>query len=591
MLIQRLPSALIDQIAAGEVIERPASLVKELIENSLDAGALQIDIDVEAGGTLMVRVLDNGNGIPSDQLSLAVQRHATSKIRSLADFDSLRSMGFRGEALPSIGGVARLRIASRAKGATNAAEIKVQGGQIGLITPSAQPQGTLVEVRDLFYNVPARRKFLRAESTELGHIVKLVERFALVYFDVGFRLRSGTRVLIDAPCATAEKLQRARISALMGEDFIVSALPVECVSGAVRLWGWVGQPQAARTSSDQQFSYVNGRAVRDRLLANAVRMGYRDVLYHGRQPSYLLYLELEPIAVDVNAHPQKLEVRFRDSRQIHEFVMRSVRTSLSIVAGVAAPTASSLSLGVSHFSQRQYYSHANFHAQAPWHGAAELIVQGATVEPFFSGQRMTEASKYFGSAAGSLGTAVAQLHGVYIISQSTEGVVLVDAHAAHERVLYERLKRDFGGQPAMQRLLEPCVVELAIHETDVLETVSEDFSSAGFEIDILAPGRIAVRAVPALLTHVDIAVLVRDILRDVLEDRGTHHLESAAHGLLGNIACRSAIHANRKLSLSEMNALLRDMEDTERAGQCNHGRPTWTLLSLAQLDQLFLRGR
>jgi len=576
--IRQLPSALVDQIAAGEVVERPASLIKELVENALDAGASAIDIDIEAGGVRLVRVLDDGHGIEPAELPIAVQRHATSKISSLEDLAAIRSLGFRGEALPSIGSVSRLRIASRAQGAAQGAEVRVEGGELSAVSPSPQPRGTLVEVRDLFYNVPARRKFLRTESTELGHIAGLVERFALARFDVAFRLRHEGRVLLDAPLARTPEAQRARIASIMGEEFIAEALPFERRSGSVTLWGWLGQPHAARNASDQQFAYVNGRAVRDRVLAGAVRQGYRDVLYHGRQPAYLVYLDLDPEWVDVNAHPQKLEVRFRDVRQIHDFVFRAVHDALGVGAGEAAPTARVAALGVGA-------------AGAEAAVAVSAVAEPAVAAPAVAAPELANFSSATSQATGSLGTAIAQLHGIYILAQNATGLVLVDAHAAHERVLYERMKRDFGGQPAMQRLLEPRVVEVAVHETERFETLAPEFAKAGFEIDVLGPGRLAVRAAPALLTTIDPAPLVREVIRDLRDERGSHHLEAAAHVLLGNIACRSAIHAGRRLSVPEMNALLRDMENTERAGQCNHGRPTWTQLSLEQLDQLFLRGR
>ncbi|NBU25831.1 MAG: DNA mismatch repair endonuclease MutL, partial [Gammaproteobacteria bacterium] len=453
MPIRLLPSALVDQIAAGEVIERPASLVKELVENSLDAGARRIDVDIEAGGAALVRVSDDGHGIPEAELPLAVQRHATSKIASAEDLAAIGTLGFRGEALPSIGSVARLRIATRAVGAARGVEIRVEHGEAGAPAPVAQPQGTLVEVRDLFHNVPARRKFLRAESTELGHIARLVERFALARFDVAFRLRHGGRVLLDAPLADTPALQRARIAAIMGEEFIAGALPIERRAGRVALSGWLGQPQAARAASDQQFAYVNGRAVRDRLLAAAVRLGYRDVLYHGRQPAYLLCLDIDPEWVDVNAHPQKLEVRFRDSRQIHDFVFRAVHDALGVGAGVAAPSAPPTGLGI--------VGGADEGGQ----GAAAARLPLAEAEGFWpsagpSAAPPTESwvrddrPEGLGSRPGSLGVAIAQLHGVYVLAQSEAGLVLVDAHAAHERVLYERMKREFGARPAVQRLLE-----------------------------------------------------------------------------------------------------------------------------------------
>jgi DNA mismatch repair protein MutL len=581
--IRLLPSALVDQIAAGEVVERPASLVKELVENALDAGAHAIDIDIEAGGARLVRILDDGHGIPAAELPLAVQRHATSKIANLDDLAAIRSLGFRGEALPSIGSVARLRIATRALGSSQGAEVRVEGGEISPIAPSPQPRGTLVEVRDLFYNVPARRKFLRTESTELGHIARLVERFALARFDVAFRLRHEGRTLIDAPLATTPEAQRARIASIMGEQFIAEALPFERQSGSVNFWGWLGQPHAARAASDQQFAYINGRAVRDRMLAGAVRLGYRDVLYHGRQPAYLVYLELDPQWVDVNAHPQKLEVRFRDVRQIHDFVFRTVHEALGVGAGAAAPTARTTSLGVD--AVRGDTTQSGF-------DLASVSGDSVGAMPTFINEPALDLpSGSTPTVSGSLGTALAQLHGTYILAQSDTGLILVDAHAAHERVIYERMKRDFGDSPAVQRLLEPRVVEVAAHESESFAAHSDDFVRAGFEIDVIGPGRLAVRSVPALLSQVDPAPLVREVLKDLRDDRGSHHLEAAAHVLLGNIACRSAIRANRKLTLPEMNALLRDMETTERAGQCNHGRPTWAVLSLDQLDQLFLRGR
>ena len=584
MPIQKLPSALVDQIAAGEVVERPASVVKELLENSLDAGARHIDIDIEGGGATLIRILDDGQGIAADELALAVQRHATSKISTLDDLAAITSLGFRGEALPSIGSVSRMRVASRREGAIEAVEIRVDGGEVDDIKPSSQPRGTLIEVRDLFFNVPARRKFLRAESTEWGHIARLVERFALARFDVAFRLRHGGRLLLDAPLTTSAEGRRARVAAILGDEFIASAIEFERRSGSVSLHGWLGQPQAARASSDHQYAYVNGRTVRDRLLASAVRLGYRDVLYHGRQPAYLVYLELDPSWVDVNAHPQKLEVRFRDSRQIHDFVFRSVHSALGVPAGIAAPTADATSLGVAAAGAR---SAGSTTATLP----LEMPRASPTFNPWISGNLTEGVAEAVVARAGELGTAIAQLHGVYILAQSASGLVLVDAHAAHERVLYEKLKLAQGDRAASQRLLEPRVVDVALHVTEFFDQQAAEFERAGFEIDVIAPGKLAVRAVPGLLAQEDPAPLIRDVLTDLIDEQGSHHLDGTVNALLGNIACRSAIKANRRLSLPEMNALLRDMEATERAGQCNHGRPTWTTLSLAQLDQLFLRGR
>ncbi|MCU0761029.1 MAG: DNA mismatch repair endonuclease MutL [Steroidobacteraceae bacterium] len=630
MPIRLLPSELVDQIAAGEVVERPASIVKELVENSLDAGAQRLQVDVEGGGIALVRVRDDGRGIDAAELGLAVQRHATSKIATLGDLAAVRSLGFRGEALPSIGSVARLRIASRPRGAARGAEITVDGGVVSGPIPSAQPDGTLVEVRELFFNVPARRKFLRSEGTELSHVVRIVERFALARFDVAIRLRSGSRVLLDVPVADGAAAQRERIATVMGREFAASCLELRHEAGPVRLAGWVGQPEAARAQSDQQFFYVNGRTVRDRLLASAARLGYRDVLYHGRQPAYLLHLELDPQLVDVNAHPQKLEVRFRDGRQVHDFVMRAVSRTLGVPAGARLPAAAvAAQLAVAEARAPRAASDHGPPGAAQGAGPAaagagalalawadEAATGSRSSSDPGSGawmgrsppERFTETAwlatpwavaEAMAAApaapaplpADGLGTAIAQLHGIYVLAQNAQGLVLVDAHAAHERVLYEKLKREFGTRPASQSLLEPLVVELGPHEAEALEAVAADFAAAGFELDMLAPGRIAVRSVPAMLAREDVAALVRAVVGDVLAEEGAHHLEATAHRLLGSLACRSAIHAGRRLGLAEMNALLRQMEQTERAGQCNHGRPTWTVLSLAQLDQLFLRGR
>ncbi len=588
--IRQLQGELVDQIAAGEVVERPASLVKELIENSLDAGATRIDVDIEAGGAQLVRVLDNGAGIPADELALAIARHATSKIVTVEDLAAIETLGFRGEALPSIASVSRLKLISRPKAVEHAMGLSVEGGRVGELTPAALAAGTLVEVRDLFFNTPARRKFLRAESTETGHILRLIQRYALLRFDVAFRLRQGSKTLIDVPVAASSEAQRQRIGLIMGRDFIEAALPIDMRSGSVRLWGWLGQPEAARTSSDQQYWYVNGRAVRDKLLGSALRLGYRDVLYHGRQPACLLYLELEPRSVDVNAHPQKLELRFRDSRQVHDFVMRAVQRALAVPAGEAAPTARNTS-----WLPPVHQGGLDWRELSVADSPIKSLMSRAESAPSPSESSVSELSASRPAvgelADGALGQAIAQVHGIYILAQRADGLIIVDAHAAHERVIYERLKRDWGQDPAQQRLLTPEVVEIALHENDLFLSHQADFAQAGFEIDVLAPGRLAVRAVPALLARESAGSLVRDVLQSLQSEQGSHHLDTAAHGLLGNIACRSAIHGGRKLTLVEMNALLREMEATERAGHCNHGRPTWALVTLSQLDRLFLRGR
>jgi DNA mismatch repair protein MutL len=565
------------------VIERPASIVKELVENSLDAGALCVEVEIEAGGVRLTRVRDDGSGIPADELALALSRHATSKISSADDLAAITTLGFRGEALPSIASVSRFEIVSRHVDAERAASVSVDAGVIGELSPAAHPPGTTIEVRDLFFNLPARRKFLRSEVTEQGHIVRLLERLALSRDDVTFRLRTASRTLLDAP-----KLGNGpvtdRLARIVGPEFTERSLEVDHSAGPVRVHGWIGMPSAARATSDLQYWFVNGRAVRDRLLMNAVRLGFRDVLYSGRQPSYVLYLDIDPALVDVNAHPQKLEVRFRDSRQIHDFVFRAVERRLADTkpapgalppawTGIgerATPLSTPLDLRVAEASApTSVWAMSEALSAAP---AGEFAVPHGE------------------SGAEPLGQALAQIHGIYILAQNEQGLVLVDMHAAHERVLYEKMKAQ-SGAAATQLLLAPIAVSLKVDELDALLAQREEWQAAGFDLERLAPDTLAVRAVPALLPREDIASLVRDVVQGVAEDGAAHHLDGATDRLLGTIACRSAIHAHRRLSLAEMNALLRQMEITPRADQCNHGRPTWTQVTLAELDRMFLRGR
>jgi len=587
MPIRVLPATLIDQIAAGEVIERAASVVKELIENALDAGARRIEIDIEGGGTGLIRVRDDGVGIAASELPLAVLRHATSKIASMEDLEAVASLGFRGEALPSIGSVAQLRISSRARGESTGAEVLVAGGELSGPRPAAHPEGSTVEVRELFFNVPARRKFVRSEPTEFGHIMRQTERLALAVPAVAFRLRHNGRVVLELPAAEGEAALAARIGRIVGEEFLPRALPID-EDGALQLRGWLALPTASRANSDLQYWYVNGRAVRDRLLANAVRLGYRDVLYGGRYPAYILDLRIDPRLVDVNAHPTKLELRFRDSRAVHDYVFRAIERTLARTR----PEPGALPAAVLEFSSR-----------AP--GPEPRVI----ALPLGFGQRVSEPSQALWSRSsfaavealapaavpafdGSLGQAVAQIHGVFILAQDAAGLVIIDMHAAHERVLYEALKQAHeSGAGASQHLLEPLAISCEAHEIDALLEELEDFTRLGFVLERLAPRQLAVRAVPAMLAQNDVPGIIRAVVHDLAEGHGAHHLDGAAHRVLGTLACRSAIHAHRRLSLEEMNALLRQMEQTERANQCNHGRPTWTRLSLAQLDQLFLRGR
>jgi DNA mismatch repair protein MutL len=620
MPIRVLPNELVDQIAAGEVIERAASVVKELVENSLDAGSHRIEIDIERGGVGLIRVRDDGGGIPAEELSIAISRHATSKIASLDDLEAITTLGFRGEALPSIGSVSRLRVASHPTGAPHASEIHVDGGAVKDVRPCAHPNGTTIEVRDLFFNVPARRKFVRSDATELGHIARLVERIALSRFDVGFRLRSGERVLLDVQAAK-EGVEEGRLGQILGKDFLGRSVPIEHHAGPVEIAGWVGLPTASRGQPDQQFWFVNGRAVRDKLLMNAVRVAYRDVLYGGRHPAYVLYLTIDPKLVDVNAHPQKLEVRFRDSRQIHEFVFRAIERVLANTKpdAAAAPAAvAGFVPGGKFGAGSQYgggaggYNNGNGVAAAasterapyvaslpfyqasrdPW-AVGNAVREAAVSEPGTAFNDLSNRAQSPGSSVDHpLGVALAQLHGIYILSQTRDGLVLVDMHAGHERVLYEQLKAAHAAtSPASQQLLEPIVVELKPHELEAILESREDWEKAGFELDALGSTRLALRRVPALLTGENVGEIVTSVVRDMETDVHGHHLDGAADKFLGTLACRTAIHAHRRLTVPEMNSLLRQMESTDRANQCNHGRPTWTRLSLPELDQLFLRGR
>ncbi len=578
MPIRILADPLIDQIAAGEVIERPASVAKELIENALDAGARQITIDVERGGIGLLRVRDDGSGIDAAELPLALARHATSKIASLAELERVASLGFRGEALPSIASVSRLRLVSRTADATRGAEIEAANGRTGSPGPAAHPAGTTVEVRDLFHKVPARRKFLRTEATEYQHILKTVTRLALSRFDVAFTLTHNRREQFALPRATDRREREERIARLVGADFVAGSRHLTHAHAGLALEGWIGLPSQSRAQPDRQFLFVNGRMVRDRLLANAARLGYRDVSYGGRHPSWLLYLTLDPMQLDVNAHPQKLEVRFRDARGVHDFLFRTVERALAAGAdagGVSPPVRPDGLLGPAP-SQRSGTLAFGLPAQVGETGfrADELY-------------RMPETGDDM-----PLGQAVAQLHGVYIVAQSADGMVLVDMHAAHERILYERLKAalDAGGG-ARQPLLVPAMFETTEADAALAEQHRDELAAAGIVVDRIGPARLVIREAPAALAGQDVAAVLRDALADLGHAGETHRIVESQHELLANIACRSAVRAHRQLTIPEMNALLRDMERTERSGQCSHGRPTWTRVTLAELDRLFLRGR
>ena len=577
MPIRVLPPNLVDQIAAGEVIERPASVVKELYENALDAGARRIEIDIEGAGLTLIRVRDDGCGLAPEDLPLALERHATSKIATLDDLEAIASFGFRGEALPSMASVARLRMVSRRAELEQAWEFSVEGGSAAPLKPAAHPPGTSVEVRELFYNVPARRKFVRSPSTEFGHIVRQVERLALGNQSVAVRLRHNGRDILQLPAADHAQAVEQRLDRLLGAEFRPRALRLDRELSGLTLSGWLGLPTAARAQADLQFWFVNGRAVRDRLLGNAVRLGFRDVLYQGRHPSYVLYLALDPRQIDVNAHPAKLELRFRDSRSVHERVFRAVEAALAGTRPAADGPASTWLAPVP--------QPLDFHAPAASTHGEQVFARSS-----FAAVQALAVHEHDGSQP--LGVPIAQLHGLYILAQNREGLIVIDTHAAHERVLYEQLKSQYDAdRPAAQRLIEPLCVDAAEHELDALLLEQPDLERLGFEFRRTAPERLEIWRVPALLARADAAGLLLQLARELAGGEGATHLEGTAHRVLGSIACRSAIRGQRVLSLAEMDALMRQMEQTDRASQCNHGRPTWMRLSLRELDQLFLRGR
>ncbi|MEY4763012.1 MAG: hypothetical protein RLZZ200_2868 [Pseudomonadota bacterium] len=579
MPIRVLPPQLIDQIAAGEVIERPASVVKELVENALDAGATRIDVEIEKGGVALIRVRDDGQGMSAEDLPLAITRHATSKIANLDDLERVMSLGFRGEALPSIGAVSRLRIQSRREGGDAAHELHVDGGDVSGVKPSAVPFGSVFEVRDLFHNVPARRRFVRTETTEAGHVQRLMERLALSRFDVAFSLRNNGREVLRVAAARTEAEQLSRIGSIVGEEFAQHCLRVDAKAGPLRLSGWISLPTFSRAQPDLAYWFVNGRAVRDRLLMNAVRVAYRDVLFNGRHPAYVLSLDIDPREVDVNAHPQKQELRFRESRGVHDFVQHAVERPLADTRPGFQSTAGDTRGTPFELPSDPAPRGFEFERTSPWAVAEAIAASPAPAAAAVADDR-------------PLGQALAQLHGIYILAQDAEGLVLVDMHAGHERVLYEKLKEDHAAREQdSQHLLEPLRVTMKAYEIDALLDAMPDWERAGFRIERLSPDSVAVRSVPALLAKTDVAKLLRDVVAAMTADEGSHHVQGAEHQLLATLACRAAIHAHRRLTLPEMDALLRQMEQTERSAQCNHGRPTFARVSLPELDRLFLRGR
>jgi DNA mismatch repair protein MutL len=578
--IRPLPDVLVSQIAAGEVVERPASVLKELLENSLDAGATEVSVALLQGGIKQVRVTDDGAGIEAADLPMAFARHATSKIASLEDLEAVRSLGFRGEALASIASVARVALTSRTAAAANATALAAEGGAVSAARPAAHARGTTVDVEDLYFNTPARRKFLRSDATEFAHCQDVFRRAVLSRPDVTFTLRHNERVVMRvAPAELA-----ARVGAVLGEDFAASMRPLAEAGAGVAVSGYAGSPDAARASRDAQYTFVNGRFVRDRVLAHALRDAYRDVLHGDRHPAYAVFIQIEPRAVDVNVHPAKTEVRFRDARAVHQFVFHAAAKALSASAAsmpppVAAPVA------LSGYSARPRPAQAALGLAQPA-AAYGAMIAGAR------GPAPAEAPRGEEAAAAPLGYALAQLHGVYILAQNRQGLVLVDMHAAHERIVYEKLKTSLdGSQMSTQKLLVPVTFAADALDVATAEEHAQTLHRIGFDIAPISPTALAVRALPSLLSPANAADLARAVLRDIREYGASRVLTERQNELLATMACHGAVRANRALTVPEMNALLREMEETERSGQCNHGRPTWYQMSLSDLDKLFLRGR
>ncbi len=626
--IFQMPNQLINQIAAGEVVERPASVVKELLENSLDAGATKIEIDIEQGGSKLIRVKDNGKGIHKDDLALALSRHATSKIRSLDDLEHIQSLGFRGEALPSIASISRMSIISRQ---ANAEGFKVLGQDevTAEVSPAAHGFGSTIEVRDLFYNVPARRKFLRTEKTEFNHLEDIIKRIVLSHFNIEVNLNHNQRLIKSWRAANDQKTKELRIAEVCGKAFIDQSKSLEFAAANLKCHGWIALPAFSRSQADMQYFFVNGRIIRDKLVTHAIRQAYQDVLYHGRHPAYVLFLQLDPTMVDVNAHPTKHEVRFRESRLVHDFLFRGINKVLADIkpADIKAdhdsksllPTQTELArISELESVTESFGSALNRSSEAVSSGRLSPSVSGTSQSRYSTNRptqkhlsfQVNEQIKAFENLSRGLqnndsqlnenvteeipplGFAIAQLHGIYILSQTSNGLVIVDMHAAHERITYERMKRQFGqGDLASQPLLVPIGLNLSDKEVELAIEQSAIFNELGFELDRSGPESMLIRQVPVILARADAETLVRDVLSDLLVHGTSERIRHAINDVLSTMACHGSVRANRQLSISEMNALLRDMEITDRSGQCNHGRPTWTEFNLGEIDKWFMRGQ
>jgi len=614
--IERLSPRLANQIAAGEVVERPASVAKEVLENSLDAGATRIEIDVEDGGIKLIRIRDNGSGIAKDDLALALARHATSKIKVLDDLEAVATLGFRGEALASISSVSRLVLTSNNTDAPSGWSAKTEGRDMAAdVAPAPHPKGTTVEIRDLFFNTPARRKFLRTEKTEFNRLDDVIKQLALSHFDVAFELRHNQRAIHSFRAGASKAEKQRRVAQICGPAFMENAIAIDIERHGLRLWGWVALPTFSRSQADLQHFYVNGRAIKDRLVSHAVRQAYSDVLYHGRHPAFVLYLEIDPATVDVNVHPTKHEVRFRDHRSVHDFIYSSLHHALADVrpqdqlhSTAGKPT---------HEQVTGVESSPTVQSAMPLAATANRIEPVTTSSPFASssssyssyvaqgssaGPQVKEAIQFYQTAVAEgvtqneqdippLGYALAQLKGIYILAENAEGLIMVDMHAAHERITYERMKIAFEENGIQsQPLLVPLTIAVSEKEVLSADTHNTVFSKLGFMIEAAGPESLMVRQIPVALHKANVEQLVRDVLSDIIQYGSSDRLQQHINELLSTMACHGSIRANRKLSLPEMNALLRDMEATERSGQCNHGRPTFMQFSLGEIDKWFMRG-
>lgn len=578
MRIKILNEHLANQIAAGEVVERPAAVVKELVENSFDANAQSIRVDIVKGGQELIRVRDDGDGIVRDDLLLALNRHATSKIQAFSDLESITSLGFRGEALPSIAAVSRFKLISCHKDTTTGYSIE---GEESDVVPHPHPKGTTVEVRNLFYNTPARRKFLRSINTEFQHIEMMLQRLALSHFKVALLLNHNEKTILNYKAALTQEAREQRVANILGKSFMQHAIAVEFSASGLTLNGWIAEPTYTRSQTDMQYFYINGRFVRDKLLSHAMRQAYHDVLFHGRHPAYVIYLTIAPTAVDVNVHPTKNEVRFRDGRTVHDFVVKGVHDALALVRPQSISNNDNVL--VSNKPNSQSYESA----QRPMRlQVQEEMATYAELKESPPTQVVKKEEDY------PLGHAIAQLHGIYILAQNNKGLVIVDMHAAHERIVYEKMKREWLNEGVVtQSLLMPMSIQLNKNEQQCWERNQEVFARLGLRTEAIGPDSIIIREVPVLIKEAEIATLVRDVIADLLANDSSARLDETMNAVLASMACHGSVRANHSLTVPEMNALLRDMEKTEHSGQCNHGRPTWKQMSLSELDQFFLRGQ